>query len=92
MSRFSLNGKSYEAEDGHDDLVMCCVLFAWLTAQTYFKEMTNVDFRRGVYDDNARMIEDELTPFGFIETGHDEDAPNEQTIGTIYMDSTGWPY
>jgi len=92
MSRFSLNGKSYEAEEGHDDLVMCCVLFAWLTAQTYFKELTNVDFRRGVYDENSRMIEEELTPFGFIETGQEEDLPNEQTIGSIYLglDSGGF--
>ena len=82
MSRFSLNGKSYEAEEGHDDLVMCCVLFAWLTAQTYFREMTNVDFRRGIYEDNSRLIEEELTPFGFIETGMDDepDLPNEQTV------------
>ena len=82
MSRFSLNGKSYEAEEGHDDLVMCCVLFSWLTAQTYFKEMTNVDFRRGIYEDNSRLIEEELTPFGFIDTGMDDepDLPNEQTV------------
>jgi hypothetical protein len=82
MSRFSLEGRSYEAEEGNDDLVMCCVLFSWLTAQTYFKEMTNVDFRRGVYDDTARMIEEELTPFGFIDTGMDSepDLPNEQTV------------
>jgi hypothetical protein len=82
MSRFSLDGRSYEAEEGNDDLVMCCVLFSWLTAQTYFKEMTNVDFRRGIYEDSSRMIEEELTPFGFIETGMDEepDLPNEQTV------------
>lgn len=90
MSRFSLNGKSYEAEEGHDDLVMCCVLFAWLTAQTYYKEMTNVDFRRGVYDENARMIEEELTPFGFINTGHEETVPNEEIVDTIYV-NTNWP-
>ena len=33
-------------EEGHtDDLAMCCVLFAWMTNQTYFKELTNVDIR-----------------------------------------------
>ena len=32
MSSFVLHGQSYQAEEGHhDDLMMCCVLFAWLS-------------------------------------------------------------
>ena len=80
LSRFALKGNSYEAEQGHDDLVMCCVLFSWLTAQTYFRELTDVDFRRSIYNENARAIEDELTPFGFFDDGMEQDLPNEETV------------
>lgn len=69
LSRFSQKGSSYEAEDGHDDLVMCCVLFAWLTTQLYFKEHANNDIRQNLYKDQQQFIEDELTPFGIVDSG-----------------------
>jgi hypothetical protein len=38
---------SFEAEEGcNDDLAMCLVIFAWLVAQPYFKEMTDNDVRK----------------------------------------------
>ena len=44
LSRFSKKGNSYEAEPGfHDDLVMNLVLFAWMTEQAYFKDMTDIN-------------------------------------------------
>ena len=62
--------KSYQAETGHhDDLVMTLVLFGWLTTQTYFKELTNLDIRRDLYKEKMKEIEDNMTPFGFIEDG-----------------------
>lgn len=72
LSRFSQKGSSYEAEEGHDDLVMCCVLFGWLTNQQYFKELTSNDIRQNLYKEQKEIIEDELTPFGLIDLG-DED-------------------
>jgi len=74
MSRFAQKGNSYEAEEGHDDLVMCCVLFSWLTTQQYFKEMANSDIRQNLYKEQQNFIEDELTPFGVIDAGdiHEE--------------------
>ena len=46
FSTFVKHGQSFQAEEGHtDDLAMCCVLFGWMTNQTYFKELTNVDIR-----------------------------------------------
>jgi len=62
--------KTYQAETGHhDDLVMTLVLFGWLTTQTYFKELTNLDIRKDLYEDKMKQIEDDMTPFGFIEDG-----------------------
>ncbi len=44
LSTFSRKGTSYEAESGkHDDLVMCLVLFGWLSDQRYFKEITDIN-------------------------------------------------
>ena len=65
LQRFVSNEKdSYEAEEGEtDDLVMCCVLFAWAMQQQYMKDVTNQDIRQNLFDENARMIEEQLTPF-----------------------------
>ena len=44
LTTFVQKKQSWEAEDGcHDDLAMCLVIFAWLVAQDYFKEMTDTD-------------------------------------------------
>ena len=72
LTRFSLKGQSYEAEDGHDDLAMCCVLFGWLTSQPYLKEITDVDIRKKIYEQNERMFEEEMLPFGIYSSGDDE--------------------
>jgi hypothetical protein len=69
LFRFVASGSSYEAEEGNDDLVMCCVLFAWLTDQNYFKELITTNFRRNLYEENLKRIEEELTPFGIIDDG-----------------------
>jgi hypothetical protein len=71
---FTLKNHSYEADVGHnDDLVMCLVLFCWLSTQNYFKDLANMDIRKQVFDDKLKQLEEDLTPFGFIETGIDPD-------------------
>ena len=73
LSTFVAKKGSYEAEEGsHDDLAMCLVMFAWLSGQPYFKELTENDIREKLYKDKMQMLEDELTPFGFISSGLDE--------------------
>lgn len=81
LSTFVSNGVSYEAEEGsHDDLVMCLVLFSWLTNQKFFEDMTNVNIRRKINEDHLKMIEDEFTGDAII-AGHDEiDNPAAQTF------------
>jgi hypothetical protein len=56
---------------------MCCVLFAWLTTQPYLKEITNVDIRMQIYEQNEKMLEQQMLPFGLMSTGddiHDEEV------------------
>lgn len=73
LSRFSKKGSSYEAESGaHDDLVMCLVLFAWMSDQQYFKDLTNINTLMKLRDKSEEDMENDLLPFGFCETGHDE--------------------
>lgn len=64
LHRFALIRKTYQAEEGHDDMVMCLVMLAWMADQGYLKDVTSTDARSAVARDNMRRIEDELTPFG----------------------------
>jgi hypothetical protein len=71
ISTFIENNKgSYGADEGyHDDLVMTLVLFGWLTTNPYFKDLNNVNIRQIMYENRIKQIEDELTPFGFMDDG-----------------------
>lgn len=65
LSTFSRRGSSYEAEPGcHDDLAMGLVLFAWLTTQSFFKEITDINTMMRLREKTEAEIMDELLPFG----------------------------
>jgi hypothetical protein len=81
ISTFIQKRDSFAADEGyHDDLVMPLVLFAWLTTNSYFKELTNINIRKELYDARIKMIEDEIAPFGFINNGKED---------TQFVDSGG---
>ena len=71
------------AEEGcNDDLAMCLVIFAWLAAQDYFKEMTDNDVRKRLYDEQKNQIEQDMAPFGFIDDGlTDYESVDTEGIG-----------
>ena len=70
FSTFISKGISYEASEGyHDDLVDTLILFSWLTTQTYFREIIDIDTRRKLYEKRLQDLEASLSPFGFIEDG-----------------------
>jgi hypothetical protein len=74
LTTFIQKKQSFEADEGfHDDLVMCMVIFAWLVQQDYFKEMTDNDVRKRIYDEQKNQIEQDMAPFGFITTGLEGD-------------------
>ena len=74
LTTFVQKKQSWEAEDGcHDDLAMCLVIFAWLVAQDYFKEMTDTDVRKRIYEEQKNQIEQDMAPFGFILNGVEDD-------------------
>ena len=75
LTTFIEKNNSFEAEEGcNDDLAMCLVIFAWLIMQDYFKEMTDDDVRKRVYNDQRDQIEADMAPFGFISDGVNEET------------------
>lgn len=75
FSTFIEKQGTWMADEGYfDDLVMSLVLFAWVTSNTYFKDLTDIDIRRKLYDNQMKQIEEELTPFGLIMDGTEEET------------------
>jgi len=99
MTTFIQKNNSFMAEEGcNDDLMMCLVIFAWLVAQPYFKEMTNDDIRKRIYEEQEDQIEADMAPFGFISTGLDNSSSFTDNDGdTWHFDEYGdrsymWDY
>jgi hypothetical protein len=75
LTTFIQKSNSFEAEEGcNDDLAMCLVIYAWLVAQDYFKELTDQDVRKRIYEDQRDQIEQDMSPFGFIVDGTEEES------------------
>lgn len=77
------SGSAFAAEPGtNDDLVMCMVLFSWAVMSDYWKEQTNIDVAKSVYEEKAGEAEEEEEdgmPLGFArintyETVRDNDG------------------
>ena len=85
LTTFIQKSGSFEAEEGcNDDLAMCLVIFAWLVQQDYFKEMTDNDVRKKIYEDQRDQIEADMAPFGFISDGLDDEGTIVENDGTIW--------
>ena len=75
LTTFISKHNSFEAEEGcNDDLAMCLVIYAWLVAQDYFKELTDQDVRKRLYEEQKNQIEQDMAPFGFINDGLDDNS------------------
>ena len=70
LTTFALQNNTYQAEEGaHDDLAMTLVIFGWLVQQRYFKEMTNMDIRKKMWEEQMETLEQDMLPFGIIDDG-----------------------
>ena len=98
LTTFAQKHNSFEAEEGsNDDLAMCLVIFSWLCAQDYFKEMTDNDVRKRIYEDQKNQIEQDMAPFGFIATGLEDESFVDKDGDTWHVDEYGdrsymWDY
>ena len=87
FSTFSKKSNSYEAESGkHDDLVMCLVLFAWLSEQQYFKDYTNINTLLSLKEKSEDDLDQDMAPFGFFFDGREEyDEEIEHFVPDAWM-------
>ena len=90
LTTFIQKHNSFEAEEGcNDDLAMCLVIYAWLVAQDYFKELTDQDVRKRIYDEQKNQIEQDMAPFGFISDGLDDNSFVDDDGDRWYIDKDG---
>ena len=83
---------TYSAEEGHnDDIVMGLVIFAWLTAQSYFKDSTNIDIRKLMLEENNMLVDESMTPFGFVDNGLQEEIFEDGEERWHYAEQRGFP-
>ena len=74
LNTFVRDKDSYKAEEGNnDDIVMTLVLFSWLTAQSFFKEITNSDVRQRLLEERNLQMEEEMLPIGILDDGLEEE-------------------
>ena len=98
LTTFISKSNSFEAEEGcNDDLAMCLVIYAWLVNQDYFKELTDQDVRKRLYEEQKNQIEQDMSPFGFIEDGLDDTSFIDNEGDRWYVDEYGdksymWDY
>ena len=87
MSTFIKKGQSWQAEEGcTDDLMMCLVTFAWLSNQPYFKELTDTNARKLLYEEQQHQIEQDMAPFGFVDDGQPEEEKEIiDEYGTVWV-------
>jgi len=86
LSTFISKGSSFEAEEGrHDDLVMCLVLFSWMTNQSFFADLSNSNIKMKLYEEQMRQIEEESLPT-FL-SGH---IDVDQNDGRFISDGALW--
>ena len=85
LTTFVEKKDSFSAEDGcHDDLVMCMVIYAWAVAQDYFKEMTDQSVREEMYEEDKLGLESDMSPFGFILDGAEDDVQVDKESGLVW--------
>ena len=75
LTTFIQKANSFEAEEGcNDDLAMCLVIYGWLVQNDYFKELTDQDVRKRLYEEQKNQIEQDMAPFGFMDDGLDSES------------------
>lgn len=72
VSTFVAKGQSYEASDGnHDDLMMNLVLFGYFSNMAAFNELSDINFKKFLFNQQMKEIEADVVPFGYIDNADD---------------------
>ena len=93
LTTFAVKNNSYEAEEGsNDDLAMTLVIFSWLVQQRYFKDLTDLDIRKKLADEQMKALEEDLLPFGIIDDGRDAQTFTDNSGTTWTIDDSSRAY
>ena len=89
MSTFVSRGSSFQAlAPNHDDLMMNLVLFAWFTTTDVFQNLTNIDMKNMLYKERLKAIQDDMLPFGYVESGnYEKDKYTKDKEGNIWFEA-----
>lgn len=91
LSTFSRKANSYQAEQGHhDDLAMGLVLFAWLSNQNYFKELTDINTLMKLREKTDEELMEDLSSFGFLDDGIETIEPEITQGNDGFMAGGNW--
>lgn len=79
LGLFVLHRKSYASQDPlvNDDLCTTMWLFAWLTKQDIFQQVTNINLRNILTEKKQQYIDSTMTPFGFFEDNRPHELKQE---------------
>lgn len=74
LSTFINKRNSYEADEGsNDDLVMCLVLFSWMTNQPFFSDLCNTNIKEKLYREQMAQIDNSALPLPLYNDGNPVD-------------------
>ena len=80
ISTFEAKGNSFEASDGNnDDLVMNLVLLGYIVSTHQFEQLTDINIKKMMFEQQMKEIEADVPPFGF----HQDDV---ESIDIPYED------
>jgi len=88
LTTFIRIGASYKADVGkHDDMVMCLVMFGYLTSQPVFQELFDFSLRNKLFARQIKEVDDQSLPLGFFERG-EVNQPAAQSGITFWEENT----
>lgn len=75
LSTFINRKNSFEADEGsNDDLVMCLVLFAWMTNQPFFSDLCDTNIKEKLYRQQMEQIDQEMLPMPLTSDGQEMES------------------
>jgi hypothetical protein len=82
LNVFVQKGASYAADDEeiNDDLIACCFLFAYLTKQQLFTDLTSTNIRSILAQKTEQYISDSVIPFGCIANGKNNEISEFEMV------------
>ena len=94
FSTFISTGQTYQASDGnHDDLVMNLVLFGYFASGRTFSDLTDINLKQLLYEQQTTEITEDVLPFGYFDNGVEEITHEELGVSdewNIVGHGTGW--